>query len=167
MKFFVFFTTKRAWCIFITDQLPDGFKLRMLTPIDHITHISSMGLDTVNAYLSHPKVLELMSSGETFDICMFENFNAEAMMVGCGFECLQKYAWRKIWDKLVGLQRGQSNSKYKPVKILLQIQNLFLGSRWSLQLHFNNIHFPHSRNMDGRDDLQVSRYHFKINQFPL
>jgi hypothetical protein len=40
-----------------------------------------MGKDTVNAYLTHKRVKELMVSGETFDICMFENFNAEAMMV--------------------------------------------------------------------------------------
>lgn len=44
-----------------------------------------MGKDTVNAYLTHPSVRELMDSGETFDICMFENFNAEAMMVILNF----------------------------------------------------------------------------------
>lgn len=43
--------------------------------------IYSMGDLIVDTYMTHPKVKELISSHETFDICMFENFNAEAMLV--------------------------------------------------------------------------------------
>lgn len=40
-----------------------------------------MGADVVNLYLSHPKVEELQKSEEKFDICVFEVFAADALLV--------------------------------------------------------------------------------------
>ena len=35
----------------------------------------------VTAYLSHPEVKTLMDSGEKFDVCIIEMFNADAFLV--------------------------------------------------------------------------------------
>ncbi|CAG9806948.1 unnamed protein product [Chironomus riparius] len=65
---------------FKNDQLFDGFDFRKMSPFDMMKFIYSMGDVTVDTYLSHPNVQKLMRSGESFDICILENFNTEAMM---------------------------------------------------------------------------------------
>ena len=52
-----------------------------MSPFGMMKFIYSMGDVTVDTYLSHPNVQKLMNSGESFDICILENFNTEAMMV--------------------------------------------------------------------------------------
>lgn len=41
----------------------------------------SMGELMVDTYMTHPNLKKLMGSGEKFDICLFENFNTEALFV--------------------------------------------------------------------------------------
>jgi len=52
-----------------------------MSPFGMMNFIYTMGDVTVETYLSHPNVQKLINSMETFDICIFENFNTEAMMV--------------------------------------------------------------------------------------
>lgn len=65
----------------LQDQLNDGFEFRKMSPFGMMNFIYTMGDITVDTYLRHPNVQKIMNSGETFDICIFENFNTEAMMV--------------------------------------------------------------------------------------
>lgn len=41
----------------------------------------SMGADLVEMYLKHPEVTKLLESDEKFDVCVFEIFAADALLV--------------------------------------------------------------------------------------
>lgn len=40
-----------------------------------------MGNDLVHVYMNHPEVEKLLSSDESFDVCVIEIFNADAFLV--------------------------------------------------------------------------------------
>lgn len=46
-----------------------------------IPFLYKIGGEMVTAYLSHPEVKTLMDSGEKFDVCIIEMFNADAFLV--------------------------------------------------------------------------------------
>lgn len=52
-----------------------------MSPTVIITFLYKLGIDTVDAYLQHPNVQKLLKSKEKFDICVIENFNADAFVV--------------------------------------------------------------------------------------
>jgi hypothetical protein len=59
----------------------NALEFRKLGRTGIMQFISSVGVASVDVYMTHPNVIELMNSNEKFDACFFENFNAEALMV--------------------------------------------------------------------------------------
>ena len=41
--------------------------------------------DLVQEYMNHPSVNELLASNEKFDICVFEVFNVDALLVSVNY----------------------------------------------------------------------------------
>jgi hypothetical protein len=62
-------------------MLSNAFKLRNMPPFVMMNFLYSMGELMVETYLSHPNLEKLIKSDEKFDICLFENFNTEALFV--------------------------------------------------------------------------------------
>lgn len=60
--------------------MPNAFDFD-LSPILMSPIMYSMGADIVNSYLSHHKVVELQKSNVKFDICVFEVFASDALLV--------------------------------------------------------------------------------------
>jgi hypothetical protein len=52
-----------------------------MSPIGISKVIYTFGEWMANEYLSHESLKKLVDANETFDVCILENFNAEAIMV--------------------------------------------------------------------------------------
>lgn len=57
------------------------FAAKDMRPIPTLLILYKMGNDLVNDYLTHPKVQKLLKSDAQFDVCVFEVFNADALVV--------------------------------------------------------------------------------------
>lgn len=57
------------------------FNFDKLPILSGLKYLYESGEDSVNNLLTHPKVIELMESGKTFDVCIIENTHFEALMV--------------------------------------------------------------------------------------
>lgn len=64
-----------------TENMPDAFKFEKLGAIDISMVISKMGADLVDAYMQQSNVKKFLKENKKFDFCIFESFNADALLV--------------------------------------------------------------------------------------
>lgn len=57
-----------------------------LHPVLAIFIMAPMGADLVEVYMKHPEVQKLLKSDERFDVCVFENFLADALLVSVNIQ---------------------------------------------------------------------------------
>lgn len=59
------------------------FEFGKIHPIFGVVFLYKMGADLVEGTLSAPEVSKFIESGEKFDVCIVEVFNADAFLVSC------------------------------------------------------------------------------------
>lgn len=52
-----------------------------MSPLVMMAFLSKIGGDLVEIYMQHANVINLMKSGEKFDVCIIELFQADAFLV--------------------------------------------------------------------------------------
>lgn len=57
------------------------FKAKDFRAIPTVLTLYKIGNDLVNDYMTHPKVQSLLNSDAKFDVCIFEIFNMDALVV--------------------------------------------------------------------------------------
>lgn len=63
------------------EQKLNMFDIGNMPTISMIPFLYFMGADLVKSYLDHPGIQEFLKSGEKFDVCIIEVFNADALLV--------------------------------------------------------------------------------------
>lgn len=74
-------TMKVMVMFFLISDYPNPFVLGDISPMILVTFVYKLGGDTINVYMQSPEIIKFMASGEKFDICIIEVFNAEAFLV--------------------------------------------------------------------------------------
>jgi hypothetical protein len=52
-----------------------------MNPLVLVTFLYKLGGDMIHTYMKHPEVVKFLNSGEKFDVCVIEMFNADAFLV--------------------------------------------------------------------------------------
>lgn len=52
-----------------------------MNPMILMTFLYKIGGDLVHMYLNYPEVIKFMKTNPKFDVCVIENFNADAFLV--------------------------------------------------------------------------------------
>lgn len=66
---------------FFSESIPNPFFLGDMNPLALLAFLYSFGDNMVSTYMQHPNVLKFMKTDKVIDVCIFENFNADAFMV--------------------------------------------------------------------------------------
>jgi hypothetical protein len=66
---------------YFSAEVPGLLNLEKPEIIPSLKFLYQSGEDTVNYVMSHPKVIELIDSGKTFNACIIENTHFEALQV--------------------------------------------------------------------------------------
>lgn len=63
------------------ESIPNAFFLGDMNPLMLLAFLYDFGENMVTTYMKHPNVLKFMKSDQHFDVCIIENFNADAFLV--------------------------------------------------------------------------------------
>jgi hypothetical protein len=66
---------------YFAESLPNPFMLGDMHPLVIISVLYDFGANLVRTFMEHPEVVKFMDRKEKFDICVIENFNADAFLV--------------------------------------------------------------------------------------
>jgi hypothetical protein len=62
------------------------FEFGQITPLISFAFLFKNGNDVVNNVMSSQTIQDFMKSNEKFDVCVVENFNVDAFVVGHGID---------------------------------------------------------------------------------
>lgn len=66
--------------MFFADQMSNAFNFGAI-PILTFYFMYSMGADLFKMYIKHPEITKLLESDEKYDVCIFEIFGADSLLV--------------------------------------------------------------------------------------